>query len=253
MNLTFFHPTIIFVFTKEEAAWAVQYLKNHPSENIKIFAPTIGSQLILRAANVEPFDYFRPEFHFPPNYKIRLTKYIKQTVRLVEHIKKHSSSLAICGIPLFNILSVVLESEVLAILYTFDFYQRIEALLSPKQYFAPADLPRPGYAGTGDPYFTSASLIVNHFAARHKVFFYHTERKTKSIFEKMQWVIDRIFPVRIFFQKIAVFGLRLFERRVFPQKADVLFYSFGYNLDYYYRFYNLLDKKRINFKFLTLT
>lgn len=238
------------MFTKEDAQWALRFA-NRSKDKVKIFAPTIAAQSVLRKANSPPFEYFSKKFYFPKNYAERTTILAKQTYHVTKHFSKHfPHPLEVFGVSLKTILTLRFEYAFFAVIAAYTFYKQIDRTLHPKEYWVPSHLlskhPLLGHRGEN---LTATQLIVSHFAPAKKVRYYGDENPHSPI-RSLHCVVPVFTPISLLI-KIFVFGQRIVSdmlRLVFPlhpSPKDILFYSFGYNLDYYSELLRLTKIHRV--------
>ncbi len=237
--------TVIFAFTKNDALWAVRW-QRQSKNSVKILAPTIAAQMVLRKENIPPHTYFSEVLHRPHNYAQRTLTLGRRTYNTTRvFLEQFDNSLEICGVPLKTILTLRFEYEFYVTIAAYDLYKNIERTWHPKEYIVPTHQSVGDTLGNTDATWFSAFAIAHYFAPAEKVRYYQNEDYLLGIADKLRRLTSFVFPVTVATKKILITGRRRLSdifRWIYPihlTPRDILFYSFGYNLDYYHTFFKM--------------
>lgn len=237
--------TVIFAFTKHDALWAVQW-ERRSKNPVKILAPTIAAQLVLRKENFPHHEYFSEDLHRPCNYARRTVLLAKRTYNTTKvFLERFDDSLAVCGVLLKTILTLRFEYEFYATIAAYDLYKNIERAWHPKEYWVPTHPSAGATVGNTDATLYSAFAIAHHFAPAERVRHYQSMNSWPGFVNQWRRLTSIVFPITVATKKILVTGEHLLSdifRSIHPihlSSRDILFYSFGYNLDYYHELFKI--------------
>ncbi len=231
--------TIIFVFTREETLWAINYYKNHFSETVKILAPTFNSQNLLLKENITPSSYYDFYTDFPNYYATGIHKVINEAKKYAKNYVKYFSKITFNHMPVIYSLTSLMEIEFMYVLFSNQYIKHIENKWHPQKYYISNQI-RPLLAGGADHAgFVTADLAGRFFLPKNKIVYYNPPVQIDFTI-LIKNVMPKLSRLSYFFQELkyvipnCFYQLKNLKNKYTQNNVDFLIISSGLNL-YYYR------------------
>ena len=227
---------VIFVLTADDAKWAVSYSQNHPNTLTKIIAPTISAQRVLKLVGVDAYDYYKNPIlddHFFEKY---VKKAAQRAQAIIKKIGPSFTHIQILGTPLLDILQVRLETDFMTVLYCHDYIKAIERTYYVQKYLVP-DNSFYQVASWSPEASTFVYLCQQFFIDKRRIKFYKSGKQSSQLksFQATQLLIIYKNAIKKIYYHIFNMLYELFQKKPVKKSVDILFFSAGLNLYYYYQ------------------